>query len=117
MDGQHIISVIEMYEAQLVVAGVPKIRMDENGYFRDLNSEDSLAHAHFLCEGVKKLALDPNKQRKAGSHLTAVQMCLSFAGWYTLGELMEHNRPTSGPLAQQKFIHGVTNFKESPLAT
>jgi len=42
---------------------------------------------------VKKYALDPEKQRKTGSHLTAVQMCLSFAGWYTLEELMCHNRP------------------------
>ncbi len=52
-----------------------------------------MTHAHYLYDDIKEFAMDPQKQRKAGSHLTAIQMCLSFAGWYTLQEIMDHNRP------------------------
>jgi len=93
MTPQKIISVIEVYEERLRKMGIPKIRMNPQRTFESLTREERLAHAHFLCDGVKKYALDPEKQRKTGSLLTAVQMCLSFAGWYTLEELMCHNRP------------------------
>lgn len=89
------ISIIEMYEKRLRAAGIPKVRMDPKRTFGSLAREEMLAHAHFLCDGVKEYAMNPEKQRKAGSHLTAVQMCLSFAYWYTLEELMDHNRPDS----------------------
>lgn len=92
MTPKQIISVIEMYEERLVAAGVPKIRMDPKRTFRSTTVAERLAHAHYLCAGVKKYVREPEKQRKTGSHLTAVQMCLSFAGWYTLEELMQHNR-------------------------
>ena len=93
MTPEKIISVIEMYEKRLVRAGVPKVRINPKLTFRDVSKEELLQHAHYLCDGVKKYALDPEKKRKTGSHLTAVQMCLSFAGWYTLEDLMNHNRP------------------------
>ncbi len=81
-----------MYEKRLVEHGVPKIRMNPKRMFASLSQEEMLSHAHFLCSGVKTYAMEPEKQRKTGSHLAAVQMCLSFAGWYTLEELMDHNR-------------------------
>lgn len=109
MTPQHITSVIEKYEQQLQAAGIPKIRMDERKYFRDLGPDELLAHAHFLCDGVKQYAMNQAKLRKTGSHLTAIQMCLSFAGWYTLGELMEHNRPKL--VISEKPIEG-SSFKE-----
>ena len=86
-------SVIEMYEGRLQTNGVPKVRMDPKKTFKDLSIDELLAHAHYLCDGVKEYAHDPEKKRKAGSHLTSVQLCLSFAGWYTLEDLMNHNRP------------------------
>ena len=92
---EKIISVIEMYERNLVRASVPKVRMNPNRTFAYINSTEILAHAHFLCDGAKKLAVDPKRQRMAGSHLTAIQMCLSFAGWYTLKELQDHNKNRS----------------------
>ena len=95
MTAEKIISVIEMYEKRLREADVPKVRMDPRRTFQSLTQEEMLAHAHFLCDGAKKYATDPEKQRKAGSHLTSIQLCLSFAGWYTLQELMDHNRPNS----------------------
>lgn len=92
MTPEKIISTIEMYEERLSDASVPKVRMDPRRTFASLSTAERLAHAHFLCSGVKEYARDPQKKRKAGSHLAAVQMCLSFAGWYTLEELMQHNR-------------------------
>ncbi len=93
MTPEKIISVIKMYEKRLRAADVPKERMDPKRTFYALSDFELLKHAHYLCEGVKEYAKDPAKLRKTGSHLTAVQMCLSFAAWYTLEELMDHNRP------------------------
>lgn len=89
---EKIISLIEMYEERLRKEGVPKVRMDPKCTFASLSKKERLAHAHFLCDGVKEYAKDPGRQRKTGSHLTAVQMCLSFAGWFTLEEMMNDNR-------------------------
>ena len=93
MKSEKIISVIEMYEKLLHESGVQKKRADSNKTFAELSKSELLSHAYFLCFGVKEFAQDFKRQRKAGSHLTAVQMCLSFAGWYTLEDLMNHNRP------------------------
>jgi len=93
MTPEKIISVIEMYERRLHEEGILKGRIDPHRTFGDLTKSELLSHAYFLCDGVKIYAQDPEKRRKTGSHLTAIQMCLSFAGWYTLEELMDHNRP------------------------
>jgi len=93
MHPQKIIAVIESYETRLQALHVPKVRIDPSRTFGSLSPEELLAHAHYQCDGVKQYALDPKLQRKTGSHLAAVQMCLSCAGWYTLEELMHHNKP------------------------
>lgn len=93
MTSEKIISIIEMYEKRLRAEGVPKVRMDPKRTFGSLSKEEALAHAHYLCDGVKKYAADPAKQRKVGSHLTSVQFCLGIAHWYTLEDFMNHNRP------------------------
>ncbi len=93
MTPEKIVSVIERYEHELRRMRVPKVRMDPKRTFRMLTRMELLAHAHWLCDGAKGYARDPARQRKAGSHLTAIQMCLSFAGVYTLEDLMNHNRP------------------------
>jgi hypothetical protein len=41
---------------------------------------------------VKEYAKDPGKEGKTNRHFASIQMCLSFAGWYTLEELKSHNR-------------------------
>ncbi len=86
-----IVAIIERYERRLSEAGIPKTKMNPNRTFGSLNMLELLAHAHYLCDEVKELAGNSGKQRKLGSHLAAVQMCLSFADWYTLQELREHN--------------------------
>lgn len=99
MTPEKIISVIEMYEDRLNDNRIPKVRLDPKRTFQSATIPERLAHAHYLCDGVKEYAKNPEKQRKTGSHLTAVQMCLSFAGWYTLEDLMNHNRPASETVA------------------
>lgn len=93
MTPEKIISVIEMYERRLQREGMRKVRMDPKRTFASASNFVLLEHAHFLCDGVKQYALDPERQEKAGRHLASIQMCLSFAGWYTLEDLMNHNRP------------------------
>lgn len=92
MTPEKIIAVIAMYEKRLEREGIPKVRIDPRCTFGSVTIDELLAHAHYLCAGVKEYARDTSRQRKAGSHLTAVQMCLSFAGWYSLQDLMNHNR-------------------------
>jgi hypothetical protein len=94
MTPQKIITIIEGYEQQLAALGVERQRMDPFRTFASTSMEERLMHAHYLCgAGVKEYAFDPLRQRKTGSHLTAIQMCLSFADWYTLQQLMEANKP------------------------
>jgi hypothetical protein len=92
MSPEKVISVIEMYEKKLSQAGIPKTRMDPKRTFASLSRDEILTHAHFLTDGAKEYARRGNL-RKMGSHLTVIQMCLSFVGWYTLEQLMNHNRP------------------------
>ncbi|HYD93566.1 MAG TPA: hypothetical protein VEB18_03915 [Candidatus Paceibacterota bacterium] len=94
MTPSAIVRIIEGYEAQLLAASVPKQRMDPSRAFSSLTKDEILAHAHYLCDGAKVFAGTEGKFGKANRHLTAIQMCLSFAGWYTLADLMEHNRST-----------------------
>lgn len=92
MSPEKILSVIETYEERLVTEKVPKIRIDPKRTFSSLSNDEILAHAHYLIDGVKEYARTPNKAGKTGRHFASMQMCLSFAGWYTLEELMNHNR-------------------------
>ena len=92
MSGEKIVAVIEMYEMRLRAEKVPKMRIDPRCTFGGVTESELLEHAHYLCEGAKGYARDPAKYGKANRHLTAIQMCLSLANWYTLAELMEHNR-------------------------
>lgn len=94
MDPQKVIDVVSMYEEELKKQGIPKGRIDPKKTFKEATYDEILAHAHYLIDGVKKYALNPGQEGKTGRHLASVQMCLSFAGWYTLEELMNHNRPT-----------------------
>lgn len=89
---QKIISLIERYEGELATLGIPKQRMDPSRTFASLSREEILAHAHHLCAGVKEYARNPDQQGKTGRHLASVQLCLSFAGLYTLEELMAQNK-------------------------
>ena len=92
MTPEKIVSVIEMYKQRLEAEQIPARRIDVNRSFKNCTTREVLSHAHHLCEGACVYAMDPEKFGKANRHLTAIQMCLGFAGWYTLAELMDHNR-------------------------
>lgn len=92
MTTEKIIAVAEMYRRQFEDKNIPKRPMDPNRTFKSLSEEEALAHVHHLIDGLVEMAKDPTKRRKTGSHLTAVQMILSYSGWYTLDELKSHNR-------------------------
>ena len=53
-----------------------------------------LAHAHYLLDGILEYAGNPDKKGKCGRHLGSYKTILLVAGWYTLEELMNPNRPT-----------------------
>ncbi len=80
MTPEKVTHIIEMYEQRLRANHIGKKRIDPRRTFASLSKKEMLEHAHFLCDGAKALCKDPEKQRKTGSHLTAIQMCLSFAG-------------------------------------
>jgi len=92
MDTQKIIEVVEMYHADLITHGTRPKRMESSKTFKELSEEELLSHAMYLCENIHGFIKDPEKRRKTGSHLTSIQLCLSFVGWYTLDDLMNHNR-------------------------
>jgi hypothetical protein len=90
---KKILEVVQGYRFVLEYLGIPKMRMDQTKTLAELTRFGLLCHAHWLLDGVEKYAQDPKKIGKTGRHLASVQMCLSFAGLYTLEELMDHNRP------------------------
>jgi hypothetical protein len=93
MTPQKIIAIVKRYEQELAALGVHKKRMDPSRAFSTLSRDEALSHAYYLCDGVQEYAKDPEKAGKTGRHLASIQMCLSFAGLYTLAELMNHNKP------------------------
>jgi hypothetical protein len=93
MTTEKILSVVEKYRKDFERRNIPKTRMDPKKTLGSLSSEERLAHAHFLLDGIAEYAKNPDKKGKTGRHLASVQMILSFENWYTLEELMDHNRP------------------------
>lgn len=94
MTPEKIFAVVSRYETELSQLGVVPTRIDTSRTFGDCTHVELLAHAAYLCIGAKEFASRPEKFGKANRHLTAIQMCLSFVGMYTLDDLMSHNRPT-----------------------
>jgi hypothetical protein len=92
MTRDKIIQIVSMYRKQFEEKQIPKQRMDPKQTLGSLSNFERLAHAHFLLDGVLEYAKNPAKEGKTGRHLASVQMILSFENWYTLEELMNHNR-------------------------
>lgn len=96
MTPEQVVTVVSTYAEKLAKAGVKKESMDPDLTLASLSSQQHLAHAYYLCDGVIKRAQINNADwadgRKVGSHLTSIQYHLSLAGWYTLEELKDHNR-------------------------
>lgn len=95
MNIHKITHILVEYKTTLENLGVKPRRILTNKTFREYCKDPDalLSHALYLVEGALITAQDKDKYGKLNRHLTAVQMCLSFAGLYSLDELMAHNRP------------------------
>ncbi len=80
-----------MYRKIFENNGVQKKSMPLRRTLGSLTSSERLMHAHYLLDGIERLANNPAKEGKVGRHLASVQMILSFEEWYTLDDLMRHN--------------------------
>ena len=94
MTPDKIRSVVITYQAELTERGITPQRIDTQKKFADYSEEEVLAHAAHLCCNIIDFLDDPAEWDKLNRHLGALQMCLSFAGCYSLDELRAHNRPT-----------------------
>ena len=92
MTPEHMLARTQWYENYLKEEGICKERMRTTQAFGNLEEIQLLAHAHYLCDNVRRFASEPGEWGKANRHYTALQMCLSFAKLFTLDELMEHNK-------------------------
>ncbi len=95
MRSEKILSVVAMYRNQLNEVGVSPLRINPNRSFADCTKQEILQHACYLCENIKNHVEENGdfKMGKLNRHLSSIQMLLSFAGWYNLDDLMNHNRP------------------------
>lgn len=95
MTKEKIISVLEFYQKVLdaLHESPPRKRIDPKKKFSELSREEILSHANFLIDGAKEFALQEGKLGKANRHLSSIQMCLSFAGLFSLEDVMNHNKP------------------------
>lgn len=93
MTPAEIIALTNQLEWLLTRQHIPKVQVPPGSYFGKMKKEQLLAHANFLCDEVRKYADDSEHWGKANRLFASLQMCLSFAGWYTLQELQMMNRP------------------------
>lgn len=86
--------IVTFYHSTLIQAGIQPQRINVDSSFGSQTQAALLAHALYLAENLIELDIEA-KYGKANRHLTAIQMCLSFAGVFTLNELREHNQPNT----------------------
>lgn len=92
MTPEKVVSVINRYKNELTHAGVVATCIDPRHTLASCTVTEILSHALFLIEQFDELCLD-RQFAKASRQLSAIQICLSFAGLYSLNELKLHNRP------------------------
>ena len=91
MRTEKIRHVIALYQQRFRAEGILKRRTNLTAPF--VSRDDMLAHAHYLTDGILEYAGNPDKVGKTGRHLGSLQTLLMVAGWYTLEEVMHHNKP------------------------
>jgi hypothetical protein len=87
---KEIVYIVKSYDKNLTALGIKPKRINTNKSFGFYKNSPCrlLQHAKYLC-GIFESHTDTGKINR---HLTAIQMVLSFAGVYTLDELMHHNK-------------------------
>jgi len=90
---RKILSIISIYEIQLRKGRIPKKRIPLKKDWSKCTKRELLGHAYYLIGGIKKYLKNKNKVGKVGRHLGSLQTILMIAGWQTLEDSMNHNRP------------------------
>lgn len=93
MNTEKIKEVIDKYRQDLEHRQTYPVRMDITKCYVDLTQSQRLNHVHYLLDGLEAFYQDPEKKGKTGRHLGAIQAILCYEGFYSLEELMNHNRP------------------------
>ena len=95
MTPESVLKVVDGLAKELERRKVPKKKMAGWRTFHSLGFPDREAHAHYLCDNIKEMlktrTVTWEDGRKIGSHLTSIQMCLSFADWFSLDVMRHHN--------------------------
>ncbi len=92
MKRKEILAIVKKYRAQLLELNVRPQRIDENRTFGSCSKDELLSHALFHSMSIDNI--DCKRQYDKFNRLfCTIQLCLSFANWYTLGGLRNTNRP------------------------
>ncbi len=83
---------VDRYIAELSKYGISARKINSKYTFGSQPKENILAHAMYLCKNIQDFIFDSKQWDKVNRHYAAIQMCLSFAHWYTLDQLREHNK-------------------------
>ncbi len=94
MTPEKILSVIANYKEKLQAEGAAPQRLSPKKSFGASSQNELANHAYYLTETVAE-HIRNHKIEKAHRHLGSLQTILSFLRWYSLEELMSHNRPAS----------------------
>ncbi len=92
MKRKEILAIVAKYKKKLERSAITPRRIAKRRTFGSCTHIELLQHALYLVVHIEEI--DSVRQRdKLNRHFAAMQMCLSFADWYTLESLMNHNRP------------------------
>jgi hypothetical protein len=92
MNSEKVLEVVKIYRDNFKNKGVIKRAFSHK--FRVKLREDALAHCHHMLDEIEEFAKE-NRMDKVFRWLGFVQGCLWFAGYYTIDEMKDHNRPDS----------------------
>jgi hypothetical protein len=93
MNKHQVIAAVDTYEGRIKDQGVTVwAQMEGHKAFGDLNREQLLGHALYLCDSVRTLANSKNHRDKMMRHYASLQTIMSFLKLFTLNELRGHNK-------------------------
>lgn len=93
MTTEKIITVVEMYRKEFEKRGIPKKQMNPKRTFGSLSSGERLEHTHYLLDLIIEHIQRRSDEDKVNRLLASAQTLMSISDWYTLEDLMNHNRP------------------------
>lgn len=92
MTYDELVFAIEQCERELTRMKVPKRPLDKEKSLLTANHAQIKAHAHYLCDGAKKLAQHPEKMHLALWYLGFIQACMSATCSWPIEKIQSDNR-------------------------